>query len=504
LAQGGNAFDAAAAIGAMLNVVEPFMSGLAGLGLATMWVEAEKRVRVLDFVPAVPSSFTLERFNGREDLERGALAVSPPCNFAGWCTLAKTYGHLALPTLLAPAIAIAADGFPLLEFGVSEFVEQAKVMAGYPKLYRDWASCYATEAAPRVGTVIRQPHLAKTLTILGEQGGSYLYSGALGEQIVAHIAAGGGNLTMDDLRAFQPVWKEPVAASYRGLLVHVPPPPSEGFQILLALRLLEAIDFSALQRDAVDHINMVCRAIRLAAGIRIANTNPSPETMHEMFSDFAIASAQRRLLDGIPIEGPTEQGMPKPEKVATPFHTTSFSVADREGNLICVTQSLGSAFGSGVVVPGTGVCLNNFLQRADIQHDSPNVTRVGGVLPTPMAPSITLRDGSPVLALGTPGSYGILQSQVQAMVQYIDYGVPLQHAIEAPRVRLTDGRTVTLEDRIGDPVIEALRDRGHDARTFGVGWTAKVGGMQAVALDPATSVMTGAADPRRDGHVAVP
>src|SRR6185312_8779566 len=139
------------------------------------------------------------------------------------------------------------------------------------------------------------------------------------------------------------------------------------------------------------------------------------------------------------------------------------SVADREGNLVCVTQSLGSAFGSGVVVPGTGVCLNNFLYWADVNAGSPNRTAPGAPLPICMAPSIGLRGGAPVLALGTPGSYGILQTQVQALVHYLDYGLSLQHAIEAPRGRLKDGRSVTVEDRIAPTVVAGLRALGHAA-----------------------------------------
>ena len=182
-----------------------------------------------------------------------------------------------------------------------------------------------------------------------------------------------------------------------------------------------------------------------------------------------------------------------------PGHTTSFSIADDEGNLICVTQSLGSPFGSGVVVPGTGVCLNNFLYWTEVNPKSPNRTKPGAELPICMAPTIATLDGKPVLALGTPGSYGILQTQAQAFVQYLDFGLPLQDAIEAPRARLWDGRFVQVEGRVAPGVVAALKQRGHGAESF-LDWTMKVGGMQAVALDPATGVMTGAADPRRDGY----
>jgi gamma-glutamyltranspeptidase/glutathione hydrolase len=182
-----------------------------------------------------------------------------------------------------------------------------------------------------------------------------------------------------------------------------------------------------------------------------------------------------------------------------PGHTTSFSIGDQEGNLICVTQSLGSAFGSGVVVPGTGVCLNNFLYWAEVDPRSPNRARPGAALPICMAPTLATRDGAPVLALGTPGSYGILQTQAQAYVQHFDFALPLQDAIEAPRARLWDGTLVQVEGRVAPAAVAELKQRGHDAQAF-ADWTMKVGGMQAVAVDPATGVMTGAADPRRDGY----
>ena len=505
LAQGGTAFDAAASVGAMLNVVEPFMSGLAGLGLATMWVAAEQRVRVLDFVPAIPASFPAERFSARQELERGPLSVASPGNLAGWCELVRCYGRLKLADIFAPAAEVAEDGFALLEFGALEFAEQARAMAGWPALHPSWHETYGAHGtAAAVGSVIRQPDLARTLTSLGAEGPDLLYRGALGEAVTAYVQSLGGTLSMADLAAVKPVWQEPAAVSYRGRLVHLPPPPCEGFQVLLALRMLDAVDLAGMSRNGVEHLDVVLRAIRLAAGLRIAHNNPSPAKLAELLSDTAIAACVARLRDGAPIEGPTEQWMAPPAEPVLPLNTTSFSIADRFGNLVCVTQSLGSPFGSGVVVPGTGLCLNNFLYWADVQTGSPNRAVPGDALPICMAPTISLMDGEPVLALGTPGSYGILQTQVQAMVQHFDHGLPIQHAIEAPRARLMDGRTVLLENRIAASTVEALVARGHAASHIGADWTMKVGGMQAIARDPLTGVLTGAADPRRDGHVAVP
>jgi gamma-glutamyltranspeptidase/glutathione hydrolase len=500
LIQGGNAFDAAAATAAALNVVEPFMSGLAGLGVATLWSAEEKRVRVLDFVPPIPASFPAERFSKRSDLERGALSVAPPGNLAGWCEIASRYGKKPLSDILAPAIALAADGFAMAEFGVAEFNEQAPLLKAWPELYGTFAANYLSDGGPvQLGTLLRQPDLARTLSEIADKGPDHLYRGALGERIVAHLRALGGTLTMDDLATVKPRWREPLAATYRGYDIHVPPPPCEGFQFLLSLRILEGFDLASLPKDGPQHLDLVYRAIRLAAGVRIAHNNPSPERLTEIMSDASLAKLRARVRDGKPIDGPTEQWTPQPKE--DPAHTTSFSVADADGNLICITNSLGSPFGSGVVVPGTGVALNNFLYWSDVQRGSPNRSKPGDELPMCMAPSLSTREGKPVLALGTPGSYGILQTQVQAMVQIRDFDLPLQQAIEAPRARLWDGRRIQAENRIAPETIAELRRRGHDIETFDVGWTMRCGGMQAVGRDPETGMMTGAADPRRDGYV---
>jgi len=500
LASGGNAFDAAAATAAALNVVEPFMSGLAGLGYATCYIGAERRVRVLDFVPPVPSRLPVERLSKREDLQRGALSVGIPGNLAGWAELVRAYGKKPLADALAPAIALARDGFALAEFGVAEFNEQIPLLRRCTGFYEDWARTYTGGAQGlALGHILRQPELAATLAEIAAKGSRQLYGGPLGEAIVAHLAKLGGCLTVADIKAATPRWKDPLTARYRHLSVNTLPPPSEAFQFLLTLRILEACDFSRLERNGVEHLDTVWRAIRLAAGARIANNNPAPDRLAQLLSEPNVQALRHRLKDGAPIVGPTEQWLPLAGEGEQ--HTTSFSVADREGNLVCVTQSLGSPFGSGVVVPGTGLCLNNFLYWSDLNPASPNRARPGDALPVCMAPSLSLSGTSPVLALGTPGSYGILQTQVQAMVQYVDYGLGLQDAVEAPRARLWDGRTVQPEARVDKAVLEALSQRGHKIEPAGA-WTMRVGGMQAIAIDPASGLMTGAADPRRDGYVA--
>jgi gamma-glutamyltranspeptidase / glutathione hydrolase len=502
LARGGNAFDAVVATAAALTVVEPFMSSFAGMGLATCWVAAEQRVRSLNFVPPIPSRFPYQKYSRREDMQRGAHAVGTPGNLAGWAELNARYGKLPFGDCLQPAIATARDGYGITEFNVLETNATAPELAAHPALYGPWAKNYTDGSGQiRLNWVLRQPDLARTFEAIARDGIGHFYGGALGHATIAHVQAGGGSLCMADLETavgqIAAAWHAPATATYRDLTVHLPPPPCEGFQMLLALRILDGVDLRSLTNNGIDHLDMVLRAIRLAAGDRIAFNAPSPAKLAELLADANIAAHRSRLLDGRPIDGPTEQwtGAPQGE-----HHTTSMSVADADGNMVCLTNSLGSPFGSGVIVPGTGMMLNNFLFWADVQPNSPNRSRPGAALPMCMAPTISTRAGVPVLALGTPGSYGILQTQVQALVQYVDFDHSLQAAIEQPRVRLYDGREIQPETRLSPAVLAALSARGHVV-TATEDWTMKVGGMHGVARNPASGLLTGGCDPRRDGYV---
>jgi len=495
LRAGGNAFDAAAATAAALNVVEPYMSGLAGKGMATCYIASERRIRTLDYITRVPSEFPAGRFSDREELARGPMAIGVPGNLAGWCELVQRYGRKTLADVFAPAIALARDGYPLTEFNASSI---NGLIAEFKRhsFYDDWANNYTRETSLSVGQVLRQPDLARTFEAIVAEGPRYLHGGALGKALVAHVRKVGGCLTLDDLEAVQPVWLDPLRAKYRDLEVHTLPPPCEGFQYLLTLRILDGFDLASMACDGVDHLDAVYRAIRLSASTRIAHNKPSPERLAALMSDEAVSAHRARVRDRKPIDGLTEQFVGSVSQ-----HTTSFSIADSEGNVVCITQSLGAGFGSGVVVPGHGVCLNNFLYWGEVDLRGANALRPGEQLAFPMSPSIATRDGKVVLALGTPGSYGICQTQAQALVKHVDFGFGIQDAIEAPRARLWDGRRVQVESRVAADVIAALRERGHEAEATAA-WTPTVGGMHGIAINPATGVMTGGCDPRRDGFVA--
>ena len=420
------------------------------------------------------------------DLAYGALRRSAS-NLAGWCELVRAYGRKTLAEVFAPAIGLARDGFPLTEYNVATInATRAEFSGSRPELLAEWASLYMSAGdSVTLGDVLRQPALARTFEAIASEGPAYLYGGLLGRAVVAQSERTGGCLSLADFEAVEARWQDPIAESYRGLLVHSAPPPAESFQYLLTLRILDGFEFGKLERNGVDHLDTVYRAIRLAAGIRIANSNPAPELLQSLLADRHVEELRQRVRDGKPIDGPTEQFIaPQPVSLAHE-HTTSFSTADREGNAVCVTQSLGAPFGCGVVVPEHGVCLNNFLFWGEVAPGGRNHLVPKAELALPLAPSIATRDGELTLVLGTPGSYGICQTQTQVMVQHLDFGLGLQDAIDAPRARLWDGRRVQIEARLPAATLEALRARGHEVEAP-LAWTMQVGGMHGITRNPKT------------------
>lgn len=497
LSDGGNAFDAVIATASTLNVVEPYMSGIGGMGVATFYVAGERRIRTLDFIPAVPREYDAST-KSREDLRRGPHSAGTPGNLAGWCELLAAYGHRSRAEVFAPAIDLARNGFPITDLNSHVIGESMVDCASDP----NWATIYTDAGAiPEPGWVLRQTDLANTLEAVAADGADYLYRGKLGQSLVTHLRALGGSVSSCDLDEVHPRWDDPIAIDYGAYRVHTPPPQSEGFQMLLGLQMLRDFNLADKPRNGVEHLDWVFRAIRLAAEQRILNANASRDQIAAMFSDAASGRLSGRLRSTEPICARTELfGEPEPSNGSRGGqHTTSMSVGDGDGNVVCITQSLGSPFGSGIAIPGTGIVLNNFLNWGELHPDSANYMTAGAPLSLPIAPSVTTSGGEPVLALGTPGGFGICQTQTQVFVQWAEYGLSVQKAIEEPRAILSDGTSVQLEARISADTVRALRAKGHDVIMLPA-FDMHVGGMQGVMRDPETGALFGGADPRRDGY----
>lgn len=518
LAAGGNAFDAAAATAAALNVVEPYNSGLAGMGTAICYVAADDRIRVLEFVPAFPEGFGFSSSADRMSLRRGGGGTGLPGCLAGWAELVRRYGNMTLADTLVPAIKLASDGFPLIELNVEALRVSRRQLSSFPQLLVNWSNIYGkSDSENQFGSVLRQPKLAATYESVAKSGIRYLYGGPLGDEIVETVRAHGGCLTREDIASIKPCWQDAISVNYRGSTIYAPPPPSHGLQYLLTMGLLAKFGRREFQKSEGERLDTLFRAIRVAARTRIESEIENAEAFGELIDDVNLSRLQAMALNRDAIAGPTEYTTATLTDDRSRENTTSFSVADRSGNMVTITQSLGQYFGSGIITRQHGVALNDLLHYGNIEENgaSARSRRLG----LPFCPSIVLSSDR-VLAFGTPGSFGISQTQVQVLINYLDCGMSLQEAIDAPRARLWPGRSIEIESRVGKDALETLAARGHEIKIAGDwtleilaagddeikipgDWTKLVGGMQGVVRNRATGVISGAADPRRDGYVAI-
>ncbi len=501
LLAGGNAADAAVATAAALNVVEPFMSGVGGNGLALVSRGGERHV--LDFLGNAPRAADPARCTD-DELASGPKAVATPGNPGGWLALLERFGTMDRATVLAPAIEMAERGVPLTVKNVEFFESGRAKLATSVEAERLYLG-----RQPRPGVVVQYPDLAGTLRQVAEGGAEAFYRGPIAHSIAAAVQAAGGWLTAEDVAAFEPVWREPVCVGYGGHdVATVPPPGSIGWQGLETLGILDGFDVRGWGHNSVEYLHHLIEAIKLASADRLAY-GFSPDPPVKGLLSGAYLTSQRERIDPVRA-GRSEGERHNPKRLPNEIReghppsfvneqTTHFAVADGDGLVVSVTQTLGAAFGSGFAVPGTGVLLNNHLQWMDRDPASPNVLRGGRKLTVNMSPTQVFRGGRFVLSIGTPGSYGILQTTPQMVLNVLAFGMNVQEAIEAPRVRVYRDRLVDAEARIPAEVRTALAGRGHHVNPIPE-WSWVVGGGQGIARDPESGALMGGADPRRDGY----
>ncbi|MBI2204543.1 MAG: gamma-glutamyltransferase [Candidatus Rokubacteria bacterium] len=502
LLQGGNAVDAAVAVAASLNVVEPFMSGVGGVGLMLISRGGGRERHVLDFIGTAPNASTTTGVT-EADLAGGPKSCATPGNLAGWLAAHERFGSLPRATVLGPAITMAEDGVPLTWKNV-EFFEKARETL---RRSAEAERLYLGHGGPRPGGVVTYRDLAATLRQVAEGGAEAFYRGPIAQAIARSVREAGGWIDESDLAAFAPVWREPATITYRGLDVASMPPPFSAFQMLETLNVLEGFDVRGWGHDSVEYLHHLIETIKLATADRLAYAY-SPDAPIRGLLAKAYAASQRARITGRaqPSEGERFNRDRLPGQIAEGHpakfeneQTTHFACADADGTVVSVTQTLGAPFGSGFAVPGTGIVLNNILKWMDLAPESPNVVRPGHKAVSMMSPTQVYRDGRFLLSIGTPGSYGILQTTTQMLVNVLDFGMNVQEAIEAPRVRVYRDRLVDAEARIPAATLDGLRARGHEVNLID-DWSWIVGGGQGVMRDPESGALMAGADPRRDGY----
>ena len=499
LAGGGNAFDAAVAAFFTLTVVEPMMVGIVGGGMAHIRF-ADGRHTVIDGQVRAPLAATPDVFTpvsdslpdyleteGRENAV-GPKAVAAPGNLTAWCEILERFGTVSLSDTMAPAIAHAARGFRVTPYLNECIADAAADLSRDPEI----AKIFLSDGEPlAAGTRLVMGDYAETLRSIAQEGPAVLHGGALGRTIADHFQSAGGLLSMADFEDYATIERAAVRGTYRGFEIVGPPPPSSGgVHVIQMLNLLEGFDIRELGFGSPETLHLLAEVLKIAfADRKAATADPAfVEVPVARLLSKKYAEERRPEID-LKTAKTWEAGVALPESA----NTTHVTVADGDGNIVTMTQTINSTFGARIVVPGTGIIPNNYMFVFDPHPGHALSVAPGKRVTSSMSPVMALKDGKPVVALGLPGGLRIFPSATQALVAIIDHGMSVQEAVEAPRL-WTQGGPVELESGFDQAVGDALAAKGHAIEVVPhVG-----GGMNAISFAP-DGAMTGAACWRADG-----
>jgi len=519
LRQGGNAVDAAVAAAFVLAVVEPYSSGIGGGGFAL--VRFGRELTFLDFRETAPARATRDMFlrDGAPapELSRdGPLAVAVPGAVKGYLALHERWGRLPRAQVLAPAIRLAAEGFPVSERFRSYAKWRLDVLAADPEAARIFL---VDGDVPPLGHRIVQKDLAATLRAIAARGAKGFYEGEVAKKLAADMKARGGLITEADLRAYEVVEREPLVGSYRGHAIATAPPPSAGGQVVLTvLNLLETLPANLPWRDT-EALHLYVEALKFAYADRALVGDPAfvevplqalvakdrAERLRALIGNRATPAAAIHPAMGTDIEAP-----PGRAPVAGGDDTTHLSTLDADGNAVAMTTTVNYGFGAGIVAKGTGVLWNDEMDDFAIAPGVPNVygvvgTEANAVAPgkrpvSSMSPTFVFAgpdtDAPVQLVVGSPGGSTIPTTVIQAIHNHVVFGADVEKAIALPRIHHQHLPDVTRYEPLGldEATVRLLRLRGHVLEEREP-W----GNATAIAVDPATGVRSGAADPRGIG-----
>ena len=492
LQRGGNAFDAAVATAAALNVLEPTSTGIGG-DVFACYRTADGEVGALNASGPSASRATLDAVRdavGGDDPEmpmHGGPTVTVPGAARGWEWTLETHGTLGFAEVLEPAIRYATEGYPVSE-----------VIASYWRAAEElFETPHAREAylldgrSPRAGELMALPRLGASLQAVADEGADALYEGHLGEAIVEEVQRDGGFLELDDLSGFEPEPVKPVAGSFRDATVYELPPNTQGMIVLEALAIAEAAGLDPEVYGTAEYDHTLIEATKLAFhdGHRHL-TDPAHEPIPDLLGDGHVADRADRIGDGV-----LEVSLL--ENLAEEADTVLLSTADAEGNLVTYINSRFAGFGSGLVAGDTGIALQNRGASFSLDPDHPNRMAPNKRPFHTLIPAMAeLGDGS-WLSFGVMGGFMQPQGHIQVLANLIDGGVSLQEALDAPRWRHFADGTLGVEARYDEAVVNRLARRGHD---LGVRLPVYFGGAQAICRRD--GVLMGASEPRKDGLVA--
>jgi len=504
LKQGGNAIDAAIAANAVIGLMEPTGNGIGGDLFAIIWDSNTEQLYGLNASGRSPKSLTLDYFkeNGFERIpSHGPLPVSVPGCVDGWFEMHKKFGTLPMETILSPAIRYAREGFPVTEV-IAYYWSSARSLSRFPNV----SETYMPEGAPPAkGEIFRNPFLANTLEKIAAGGRDVFYKGEIARTIDQFMKENGGFLSYEDLANHSSEWVEPISINYRGYDVWELPPNGQGTAALQILNILEGFDISAMGFGSIDYIHHFVEAKKLAFEDR-AKYYADPD-----FNELPIEQLISKEYAG------ERQKLINPNRAARRYdagaleqgNTIYMTVADKDGNMVSLIQSNYRGLGSGMVPDKLGFMLQDRGELFTFEEGHFNCYAPGKRPFHTIIPAFVTRDGKPWISFGVMGGSMQPQGHAQIIVNLVDFGMNLQEAGDAPRIRhggssqptggkMTDGGTVYLESGFAPEVIRDLMRKGHN-----IDWTVGgFGGYQAIMWDPVNRVYYGASESRKDGQAA--
>ena len=512
LRKGGNAVDAAVAVGFALAVTLPRAGNIGGDGFMLVHIAGTAETVIIDFRSVAPAAARLEMFvdeKGEETTRasRGYRASAVPGTVAGLELAHKRYGKLPWKDVVMPAWRLAAEGIILTpdEAFVFSWARErmTESVAGQRTFYKAGGELY------RAGEVLKQPDLAWSLGQIADHGADAFYKGEIARRFAADMKANKGLITLEDLAAYRPVVREPLLGTYRGYTVATTPPASSGGATLLQmLNILESFDLKALGGSGSSGaLHVMAEAMKLAYADRYRHLGDTDFVKVPLkgFVSKAYGAQQAGRINVDRAQSAKALGAGDPWKHESPS-TTHFSIADSAGNAVSTTYTLGADFGSGVMVEGTGFVLNN--QMNNFSHEQaveaarkggtppPNAMAPGKRMLSTMMPTLVFKEGKPWVVTGTPGGSTIIDTVLQVIVNVIDFDLNIAEATHQPRIFQAATDTLEVEPNFNPDTVAAFRARGHTVKS-----AETMGSAQSIMIDK--GLFLGAADPRRPGALAV-
>jgi gamma-glutamyltranspeptidase len=527
LKSGGNAVDAAIAAWAVQGLTEPHMTGLGGDAFILIYLAKTKEVKFINATGQAPAAATVDLFKSKGGLpEDGPLSVIVPGAVGGMELALKNYGTKPMADVLEPAVDLAENGYPVTESLAGSLRSSREKLAKAASTRKIW---FNGDQPLQMGDRVVQKDYAATLRAIAAKGTSEFYKGAVAAKVAAYLESVGGIMTASDLASYAAHEDAPISVTYKGLDVYECPPNSQGFVMLQALNILEGMNLRHMRHNSAPYLHTVAEALKLSFADRNRYVGDPkfvpPIPMRELLSKEYAAKRRAlidpdKAIDGEPPAG-VMSGATTSARYSTPAsvpgvneatyvdgHTTYLAVVDKDRNMVSITSSLLSGFGSGHVAEGAGFFLNNRMAYFSLDADDVNVLKPGKRPRHTINPAIALKDGKPYIVFGTPGADTQPQTQLQFFLNVVEFGMNVQQALEAGAAISNSFRSsyyphdvagkLMVPATLPKHVLDELAALGHKLDVRNV---KGVGSVKAIIVHPKTGVLMGGVSPTGDSYV---